>query len=224
MEILTAILIGLVFKYIFDDPLNEKKMEVLNLKCKITPVNTATGNKILNFTKGSKYQGTTNDHRSFLIEDDKGHLQRLSHPWDIFDKIERSADFILSEVPEGALVLDLVLIQEWYKRWLLDKTEDYRELTSYWFRRLFVYDKKISNTLLSIEWDKEQFYKILSSDNYDVFKHYKLKPFEYIRLSNGMSKNRPTSYVKFGGVEIRTGKEEWGAKKDRLYFCIKAAE
>ena len=123
--------------------------------------------------------------------------------------------------PENAKVLDLVLAGQWWEAWQGDKNEDYRELTPYWFTRLFEYNKKDKPTLLRLELSKEEFYNLLTGNNYDVFKYHKLKDFTCIRLSKAYSKDRPSGYVEFGGVEIREGKPEWGAKAGRLYFCIK---
>ena len=127
---------------------------------------------------------------------------------------------LTATIPEGANALDLVLTGQWWEAWNKDKKEDYRELTPYWFTRLFEYDKKDKPTLLKLEFSKQEFYELLTGNNYDVFKYHKLKDFTHIRLSKAYAKDRPTGYVEFGGIEIREGKPEWGAKAGRLYFCI----
>lgn len=125
--------------------------------------------------------------------------------------------------PENAKALDLVLTGEWWEAWQKDKNEDYRELTNYWITRLFGKESKLYNlTDRGIEeCGKVATYVILSAGRKRFLSNNKIKDFTHIRLSKAYGKDRPTGYVEFGGIEIREGKEEWGAKKGRLYFCIK---
>lgn len=99
------------------------------------------------------------------------------------------------------------------------KTEDYREINEYWFKRLFrnVDKKEMSNILIglkqgrSIEWA-------------GLFHLHYLKEFEFNKMTLGYPKSTDKSRIKefeHKGIEIRTGKKEWGAEPGKLYFVIK---
>jgi hypothetical protein len=121
-------------------------------------------------------------------------------------------------LPEGAKALDLVLTGQWWEAWQKDKSEDYRELTPFWFKRLtgcFPNKREGINKSNSYDWFLKKKEKIQPILNYNH------KGFTHIRLSKGYQKDRLSGYVEFEGIEIREGKPEWGAKAGRLYFCIK---
>ena len=122
-------------------------------------------------------------------------------------------------LPEGAKALDLVLTGQWWEAWQGDKYEDYRELTNYWIGRLFGKESKFYNSM-NLERDKIEVYNILSANPNRFLKNNKVIDFTHIRLSKAYGKYRPSGYVEFGGVLIREGNPEWGAKAGRLYFCI----
>ena len=80
--------------------------------------------------------------------------------------------------------LFLPLKKEWYE--LIEKgikTEEYREIKDFWFKRL-------TN-----------------------------KNFKYVQFSYGYTKRTMTFICE--GIEIGTGKPEWGAKPGKTYFIIK---
>jgi hypothetical protein len=122
-------------------------------------------------------------------------------------------------LPEGGKALDLVLKGEWWEAWQEDKDEDYRELTNYWITRLFGKESKFYNCL-GLERDKVEVYNILSVSPKRFLRNNEAIDFTHIRLSKAYGKDRLSGYVEFGGIEIREGKPEWGAKAGRLYFCI----
>lgn len=107
--------------------------------------------------------------------------------------------------------LQLSLKTEWFEMTKSGiKTEDYRELTDYWFRRLVD-----SHSYLSLEY----FMKVVHQIKGNAFKQFD---------SNIMTLGYPKStdkdrIIKFehAGIEIRTGREEWGAEPGKLYFVIK---
>ncbi len=124
---------------------------------------------------------------------------------------------LTAKIPEGANALDLVLTGQWWEAWNKDKQEDYRELTPYWFNRLtgcYPHKRQEVNKGNSYDWFSKKKIKVQRILNYNH------KGFTHIRLSKGYGKDRPSGYVEFGGIEIREGKPEWGAKTGRLYFCI----
>ena len=104
------------------------------------------------------------------------------------------------------------------------KTEDYREITPYWFKRLFDY------------YDPET---LMSGDIYEAiiemqdgkctiqelkdWAGFEPKRFDYNILTLGYPKSTDTDRIlklEHKGIEIRTGKPEWGAEPGKLYFVI----
>jgi hypothetical protein len=91
------------------------------------------------------------------------------------------------------------------------KTEDYREINSYWFNRLM---------------DKDDF------SSFEIFMSLKDSVYEISTSFKRFTQNTMTlGYPKTGdkerilklehqGIEIRTGNPEWGAESDKLYFVI----
>ena len=92
------------------------------------------------------------------------------------------------------------------------KTEDYREINEYWFKRL------------------------IKKDNFNLFENfvsllpaiYELEPilkyFETNTMTLGYPKSGDTERIlklQHKGIEIRTGNPDWGAEPDKLYFVIK---
>lgn len=96
------------------------------------------------------------------------------------------------------------------------KKEDYREVTPYWAKRLAG----------SWEWvgqNKGLFPKLENSFMSD-YKISSFKNFEYNIMTLGYPKSGDTERIlrfDHAGIEIRTGKPEWGAEPEKLYFVIK---
>jgi hypothetical protein len=106
--------------------------------------------------------------------------------------------------------LQLSLKKQWFEMTKSGiKTEDYREITPYWIKRLsFV--PHIGNGL-----------------GYPLEKKFKesvFKKFTTNTMTLGYPKSTDTDRIlKFehAGIEIRTGNPEWGAEPNKLYFVIK---
>ena len=114
--------------------------------------------------------------------------------------------------------LQLSLKKKWFEMTKSGiKTEDYREITPYWIKRLIdkdVFDKCTAESFIS--WYKSS----------DCVVHI-------IELSKKFTQNTMTlGYPKSGdterilklehkGIEIRTGNPDWGAEPGKLYFVIK---
>jgi hypothetical protein len=110
------------------------------------------------------------------------------------------------------------------------KTEDYREISYYWFKRLIVDADKFS-CLIGEPFkfaDKETRDKRVS----DIVKN-EISEKQYIGLifksittnimTLGYPKKGDTERIlelEHKGIEIRTGNPEWGAESDKLYFVI----
>ena len=102
--------------------------------------------------------------------------------------------------------LQLSLKSKWFEMTKAGiKTEDYRELTEYWFKRL-----------CEITWFGE-------SDFAWGDVYYKFKKFDFNKMTLGYPKSTDTERIlklEHKGIEIRTGNTEWGAEPNKLYFVI----
>jgi hypothetical protein len=104
------------------------------------------------------------------------------------------------------------------------KTEDYRELTPYWIKRLTQHTKYQG-------FDMEEILEFLKNGKQVDFKntHNWLpdfcfpKSFQHNVITLGYPKNEDTERIlklEHKGIEIRTGNPEWGAEPNKLYFVI----
>ena len=117
--------------------------------------------------------------------------------------------------------LQLTLKTKWFEMTKAGiKTEDYRELTNYWFKRLFNHEMVILNRKLT---DSEVYSAI--SQNKDLITTYvKYNDFLYNVMTLGYPKKTDTDRIiklEHKGIEIGTGNPEWGAEPGRIYFVIK---
>lgn len=98
-------------------------------------------------------------------------------------------------------ILPLTIKKKWFNMILSgEKKEEYREIKPF-------YDSRFANTLgYPAEVIKE------------VFEHHKSEQFS-VKFINGYSKRSP-SFIADCRLSIGTGKEEWGAEKDAVYYVI----
>lgn len=102
--------------------------------------------------------------------------------------------------------LHLTLNKKWFDMILSGlKKEEYREIKEYWKTRLVDYVSNHSHLY------NQPHLK------YDI----DFKDFDKIIFKNGYNKNSPMMIVECEGIEVKKGKEEWGAEKDEFYFAIK---
>lgn len=101
-------------------------------------------------------------------------------------------------------ILHLTLKKKWFDMIASgEKKEEYRDEKEYWQQRLMNFD-------------------ICSRNSFSSFKKpVGFKHFDVVEFKNGYSKNAPSVTVECLGIEISTGKEEWGAKNNVDYFVIK---
>lgn len=131
--------------------------------------------------------------------------------------------------------LQLSLKKEWFELTKSGiKTEDYREITPYWVKRLIFYSSSSGLCLTNDDWD-EVCYDINSAcqeslDYTEEIEYHldnwylKFKPFTQNIMTLGYPKSTDTSRIlklEHKGIEIRTGNPEWGAEPNKLYFVIK---
>lgn len=113
--------------------------------------------------------------------------------------------------------LQLSLIEKWFEMTKKGiKPEDYRELTSYWYARLCLYDgvKK-----------SKRFWDFIGINNVsaDSSKLSFIK-FENNVMTKGYPKSTDTERIlklEHKGIGIGTGNPEYGAVEGKLYFVIK---
>lgn len=95
------------------------------------------------------------------------------------------------------------------------KTEDYREITPYWCKRLLSYFKDKQGSIS----DGKQLLFFIPNEDTPIFNN-----FDFNIMTLGYPKSTDTERIlKFehNGIEIGYGKEEWGAEPNKLYFIIK---
>lgn len=118
--------------------------------------------------------------------------------------------------------LQIPLKKKWFEMTKAGiKTEDYREITPYWEKRLLI-------QLKDIDWNlsKKQI-EIICNNFYNNQKNLNFKEFEYNIMTLGYPKSADTERIlkyKHLGITIGYGKEEWGAEPNKLYFIIKHGE
>lgn len=114
--------------------------------------------------------------------------------------------------------LQLSLKTKWFEMTKAGiKTEDYREITSYWIRRLLM-DVEVVDPSISYE-DLAELIKEKS-------RHisYSFVDFTTNTMTLGYPKKGDTErtlVLEHKGIEIKTGNPDWGAEPDKLYFVIK---
>lgn len=132
--------------------------------------------------------------------------------------------------------LQMSLKKKWFEMTKAGiKTEDYRQITPYWAKRLFLYQgESLSKTLTNLEIEcvcedlnnainclgeiEEEVWFVL--DNW----YLSFKEFSINTMTLGYPKAGDTERIiqfKHAGIEIRTGNPEWGAEPGKLYFVIK---
>jgi hypothetical protein len=112
--------------------------------------------------------------------------------------------------------IQLSLKTKWFELTDTDgKTEDYREINEYWWKRLVQCGECYRNLSDSLN-------GILAPSN--EWKMIMPKKFTHNIMTLGYPKSTDISRIKIfehAGIEIGYGKEEWGAEPNKLYFIIK---
>jgi hypothetical protein len=105
------------------------------------------------------------------------------------------------------------------------KTEDYREINEYWFKRLVFDYKKVFNYCTGHDWSNEKVrdegIEFIAKSR---FKMVGFVPFYENIMTLGYPKADDTDKIIqlfHKGIEIRTGNPDWGAEPGKLYFVIK---
>ena len=119
--------------------------------------------------------------------------------------------------------LQLSLKTEYFELTKTVKSEDYREITAYWAKRLL---KDFFNDERSQKWWQREYFE--TGTNEEIVENLILTTRFKHFTTNTMTLGYPKStnkerILKFehAGIEIRTGNEAWGAEPNKLYFVIK---
>ena len=99
-----------------------------------------------------------------------------------------------------------------------EKTEDYREINEYWFKRL-VYHWKEHFLSSKMSQPTQQNIEFILNGGCFGFNDF----YSNIMTLGYPRKDDKERIIKFEhtGIEIREGREEWGAEPGKLYFVIK---
>ena len=119
-------------------------------------------------------------------------------------------------------ILDLPLKAQWYlMQESGEKTEEYREITPYWYQRLYQRKKEFGYAGRLTRDDAE--YACDNGLRYiltgEGFRDTELKPYTHVRFRYGYTKR--CFIHKIDSITIGCGKPEWGAPTDKEVFIIK---
>ncbi len=120
--------------------------------------------------------------------------------------------------------LHLTLKKKWFDMIASgEKKEEYREIKGYWFLRL-VFNSSSVIKYVGVR-DKNFDGDIVRLCN-DAFwsKTFGFKPFDFIKFTNGYSKNAPSFTIECKGIEIGKAKPEWSDNWQGDVFIIKLGE
>lgn len=97
--------------------------------------------------------------------------------------------------------LFLILKKQWFDLILSgEKKEEYRDITEYWIKRLFV--------------NHREYFTLLKKGSQSL-------QFTHICFQHGYANDAPRFEIECKGIKIATGKKKWGAEKGKKYFVIK---
>jgi len=126
--------------------------------------------------------------------------------------------------------LQLPLIGKWFEMTKSGiKTEDYREINEYWFKRLVFQYKKVFRYTYGYDidlLDKQTISVALQrivKDNLKV-NMIGFNPYDINIMTLGYPKSTDSDRIlklEHKGIKIRTGNPEWGSEPDKIYFVIK---
>lgn len=120
--------------------------------------------------------------------------------------------------------LQLSLKKKWFEKTKSgEKTEDYREISIYWFKRLIKDYKQIAfqhNNHIGFISDSDVLNYVAT---YKTSSRFMFKDFETNTMTLGYPKKGDNGRIlrmEHKGIEIRTGNPDWGAEPGKLYFVI----
>lgn len=124
--------------------------------------------------------------------------------------------------------LHLNLKRQWYDLILSgEKKEEYRTLNNYWVNRLKEHNARVFNRVqFTMHWDLYHSFSNEAGYFEELNRLFQCccRDFYTITFSNGYAKNRDQFVIEFKGVEIKEGRQDWGAKEGEKYFAIQLGE
>jgi len=123
--------------------------------------------------------------------------------------------------------LQLSLTKKWFDLTKSEvKTEDYREITDYWCRRLLISHEEIEWSIWNELIEDLNNPTLHHSNLTECMKYFNIsfKEFNYNIMTLGYPKATDSERIlrlEHKGIEIRTGNPEWGAEPCKFYFVIK---
>lgn len=113
--------------------------------------------------------------------------------------------------------------------WSGEKKEEYREITPYWATRFLGESQAFWRGYLGYNSNNKRCYGFKNQESIDfiVSKCKGFKAFEVNIMTLGYPKSTDTDRileVEHKGIEIRTGKPEWGAVEGVKYFVLDLGE
>lgn len=106
-----------------------------------------------------------------------------------------------------------------------EKQEEYRDITPYWISRIFkIWDEGLKKYRKLLPWESE-WYSDLQHNGHTIFENAVrygklIHKSEIAKFYIGYSKNRESFFKIIKKVEIREGREEWGAEKRKKYIVL----
>lgn len=121
--------------------------------------------------------------------------------------------------------LTLVLQKIWFELIKLGiKSEEYREIKDHYFSLFFKMDwvkkdLKRAGKPCKTKDARDYLRKMIEQGYFKLIQSY-LKNFENVVFANGYKKDRKKIEFRKPKIDVRSGKEEWGAKPGKIYFVI----
>jgi len=116
--------------------------------------------------------------------------------------------------------LNLTLKKQWFDMTKSGiKTEDYRDVNKYWFKRLVFKWRDVMLFHGYNDLTDERAIHIIENS-----KMYGFKPFKSNIMTLGYPKKgdkERTLELEHKGIEVGTGNPEWGAEPNKIYFVVK---
>ena len=119
-------------------------------------------------------------------------------------------------------ILHLTLKKKWFDMILSgEKTEEYREIKEYWFKRFTKFFKKIFKYCTGYNWDDGLFRQdginFITTKKRDLieFKHYNI-----IRFRNGYSKDAPSFYIELKSISLGYTKKGWSDNEGEFCYVL----
>ena len=126
-------------------------------------------------------------------------------------------------------ILDLTAERRWFDMiFSREKKEEYREIKDHWARRLL-------SPTGNASFEPAAWEAMIHDLHYPYARHTdvqelltfygaQFREYDAIRFRNGYRDGVPKFLIKWEGIAVKNGREEWGAEKAKFYFTLKLGE